>query len=100
RAAPVSTGVVAVGGAALVLATYLLVAHSLQETATVTTPSSQASMQSCTQAAVARGDPDPKGECAKLFKSGVKAGAAAQRNATLNHLLTYSLLGLVGVTLL
>ena len=96
----VYTSLFAVGGAALVLATYLLVAHSLQETATVTTPSSQASMQSCTQAAVARGDPDPKGECAKLFKSGVKAGAAAQRNATLNHLLTYSLLGLVGVTLL
>jgi signal transduction histidine kinase len=97
----VYTSLFAAGGAALVLATYLLVAHSLQETTTVgTPPSSQESMQSCTEAAQARGDPDPKRECAKLFTSGVKAGAAAQRSTTLTHLLTYSLLGLVGVTLL
>jgi signal transduction histidine kinase len=97
----VYTSLFAVGGAALVLITYLLVAHSLQGTATVGTPSlSQESMQSCTEAAQARGDLDPKSECAKLFSSGVKAGAAAQRSTTLTHLLTYSLLGLVGVTLL
>ncbi|HEX3931943.1 MAG TPA: ATP-binding protein [Nocardioides sp.] len=83
------------------LTTYLLVAHSLQEVTSVGTPSlNQESMQSCTEAAQARGDPDPKGECAKLFTSGVKAGAAAQRGTTLTHLLTYSLLGLAGVTLL
>ncbi|WP_329651312.1 sensor histidine kinase [Nocardioides sp.] len=95
------TSLFAVGGAALVLTTYLLVAHSLQEVTSVGTPSlNQESMQSCTEAAQARGDPDPKGECAKLFTSGVKAGAAAQRGTTLTHLLTYSLLGLAGVTLL
>jgi signal transduction histidine kinase len=97
----VYTSLFAAGGAALVLTTYLLVAHSLQETSTVETPPlDRASMQSCTEAAQARGDPDPKGECAKLFTSGVKAGAAAQRSTTLTHLLTYSMLGLLGVTLL
>jgi signal transduction histidine kinase len=34
-----------------------------------------------------------------LYASGVQAGAAAQRNAALTHLLTYSLLSLAGVTL-
>jgi signal transduction histidine kinase len=97
----VSTALFALGGAALVLITYLLVAHSLQDTTAVGTPPSTAeTIRTCVEAAQARGDPDPKRECAKLYSSGVQAGAAAQRSTTLTHLLVYSLVGLVAVTLL
>jgi signal transduction histidine kinase len=40
------------------------------------------------------------GKCAGLYANGVQAGVSAQRNTTLTHLLTYSLLSLAGVTLL
>jgi len=39
-------------------------------------------------------------QCARLYGNGVQAGASAQRSTTLAHLLTYSLLGLAGATLL
>jgi signal transduction histidine kinase len=101
RLALVSTSLFALGGAALVLITYLLVAHSLQDTTAVGTPPSTAeTIRTCVEAAQARGDLDPKGQCAKLYSSGVQAGAAAQRSTTLTHLLAYSLVGLVAVTLL
>ena len=44
--------------------------------------------------------PGALNECARLYASGVQAGASAQRGTTLTHLLTYSLLSLAGVTLL
>ena len=51
-------------------------------------------------AAQTQGGPGALNECARLYASGVQAGASAQRGTTLAHLLTYSLLSLAGVTLL
>ena len=97
------TSLFALGGAALVLITYLLVAHSLHSTTTTTTPRGiQPALAKCLQAASQRGGlrSDVMQKCAAVYANGVQAGAAAQRGTTLTHLLTYSLLGLAGVTLL
>jgi signal transduction histidine kinase len=91
----------ALGGAALVLITYLLVAHTLHSTATTRLPRSiQPALAKCVAAAQTRGGPGAMDKCAALYANGVQAGASAQRSTTLTHLLTYSLLGLAGVTLL
>ncbi len=97
------TSLFALGGAALVLITYLLVVHSLHGTATTTTPPAiQPALAKCLQAASQRGGvrSDVMQKCSALHTNGVQAGASAQRSTTLTHLLTYSLLGLAGVTLL
>jgi signal transduction histidine kinase len=98
------TSLFALGGAALVLITYLLVAHTLPSTTTTTTPQQirQATDQCVTAAQQAGSDSDAraKQKCAALYANGVQAGASAQRSTTLTHLLTYSLLSLAGVTLL
>jgi signal transduction histidine kinase len=89
------------GGAGLVLITYLLVAHTLHSTTTSRIPPSiQPVIEKCILAAQTRGAGGALNQCAALFESGVQAGAAAQRGATLDHLLIYSLLTLVGVALL
>jgi signal transduction histidine kinase len=88
------------GGAALVLITYLLVANTLHSTTTTTTPPGiQQDLGRCLEAAQTRGAGVMQ-KCAALYASGVQAGASAQRSTTLTHLLTYSLLSLAGVTLL
>lgn len=90
------------GGAALVLITYVLVANGLDSTTSSTIPPDvQGAIAKCLNAAQDRGDgPDGMQKCAELYLNGVRAGAAAQRVTTLNHLLTYSVLSLAGVTLL
>jgi signal transduction histidine kinase len=89
------------GGAALVVATYLLVAHSLGSTTTATIPpSTQHQIAQCIQAVQRHGVPSAMDKCAQVYARGVQAGATAQRATTLTHLLTYSLLGLAGVILL
>ena len=89
------------GGAALVLITYLLVAHTLDSaTTTRIPPSIQPTIGKCVLAAQTQGGPGALNQCARLYASGVEAGTSAQRGATLAHLLTYSLLSLAGVTLL
>jgi signal transduction histidine kinase len=93
-------GLFAVGGAALVAITYVLVAHSLQPTRTSTiSASTQQAIAACVHAVQVRHTPGI-GKCGALYAKGVRAGATAQRATTLTHLLTYSLLGLTGVTLL
>jgi signal transduction histidine kinase len=88
------------GGAALVSITYLLVANTLHSTATTRVPPGvQHSLARCLQAAQ-EGGADVMQKCAAVYAYGVQAGAAAQRATTLAHLLTYSLLGLAGATLL
>ena len=88
------------GGAALVLITYVLVANALHPTATTTVPPRvQQAIAQCLTAAQA-GGADIMQKCAAVYTNGVQAGAAAQRSTTLSHLLTYSLLSLAGVTLL
>jgi len=88
------------GGAALVSITYLLVANTLHPRTTPRIPPAvQRALGQCLQAARS-GRPGVLGKCAAVYANGVQAGAAAQRSATLSHLLTYSLLSLAGATLL
>jgi signal transduction histidine kinase len=89
------------GGTALVLITYLLVARTLDSTTnTGIPPSIQPALGKCVFAAQTGGGPGALNQCARLYASGVQVGASAQRHTTLAHLLTYSLLSLAGVTLL
>jgi signal transduction histidine kinase len=98
------TSLFALGGAALVLITYLLVAHSLHSTTTTTTEQqTRQAIDQCVTAAQQAGSDSAvlaKQKCGDLYANGVQAGASAQRSTTLTHLLTYSLLSLAGVTLL
>jgi len=98
------TSLFALGGAALVSVTYLLVAHALPITTPARTPDAVAKeMDRCVQAVRLKGGSsaeNAKAKCAALYARGVQAGASSQRETTLTHLLTYSLLSLVVVTLL
>ena len=95
------TSLFALGGAALVLITYLLVAHSLHSTTPSTiSPSIRPALGKCVVAAQTRGGAGALRKCGVLYAQGVQVGASAQRSTTLTHLLVYSLLGLAGVTLL
>ena len=90
----------ALGGAGLVLITYLLVAHTFHDTTTTSIPPGvQQEIAQCVNRAQNAGA-EAMRKCAGLYASGVQAGASAQRSTTLTHLLTYSLLSLAGVTLL
>jgi signal transduction histidine kinase len=91
------------GGAALALITYLLVAHTLHPTTTTTIPPwVQQAVARCVKAAQRPSGSAARAmiKCAAVYANGVQAGAVAQRSATLAHLLTYSLLSLAGATLL
>jgi signal transduction histidine kinase len=97
------TSLFALGGAALAVITYLLVAHSLNNTTTPTIPPAiQPALTKCLAAASQRGavDPEVMQKCGAVYTNGVRAGAAAQRSTTLAHLLTDSLVSLAGVILL
>jgi signal transduction histidine kinase len=86
----------ALGGAALVSITYLLVAHTLYDATTTSIPPGvQQEIAQCVNGGQTFGAAAMR-KCAGLYASGVQAGASA----TLPHLLTYSLLSLAGVTLL
>jgi signal transduction histidine kinase len=100
RLALLQTSLFILGGAALVLITYLLVASTLHATTAPTIPPRvQQALGQCLQAARA-GRPGVMRKCAEVYANGVQAGAAAQRSTTLSHLLTYALLSLAGVTVL
>jgi signal transduction histidine kinase len=89
------------GGAALVLITYLLVAHSLHAVTPTAVPRAiLPAIGKCVVAAQTQGGARALNQCAAVYAHGVAAGAAAQRGTTLAHLLTYSLLALAGVALL
>jgi len=91
----------ALGGAALVWITYLLVAHTLHSTTDATIPRAiEPAIGKCVVAAQTHGGPAALNQCAALYAHGVQAGASAQRSTTLTHLLTYSLLSLAGAALL
>jgi signal transduction histidine kinase len=97
------TSLFAVGGAALVSVTYLLVVHTLHRTTTTGIPPvSRQAIARCVQAAQTAGG-SAAGvmiKCAAVYANGVQAGASAQRSTTVAHLLAYSLIGLIGVILL
>jgi signal transduction histidine kinase len=95
------TSLFAVGGAALVLITYVLVAHSLQSRTPTGIPKLvEAQLGKCVTAAQTGGGRAALEKCGELYANGVQAGASAQRSTTLTQLLIYSLLGLAGVTVL
>jgi signal transduction histidine kinase len=91
-----------VGGAALVVITYLLVARTLQSTTASNPRGAQQAVTQCVRLAQTRGAPAAitASKCGALYNQGVQAGASAQRSATLTHLLTYSLASLAGAALL
>jgi signal transduction histidine kinase len=98
------TALVAASGGVLVTVTYFLVAHNLNSTQSGTTktlPSANA-VNKC----IANGqlknptDPNLKSECLAFFQQGADAGAQAQRDTTLTHLLGYSLATLIAITIL
>jgi len=99
------TSLFAICGAVLVTVTYFLLAHNLHDTAkttTTTSPPDASLIARCAESQAVGGvqDPNLKAKCAALYASGIKAGAQAQRNETLDHLLTYSVVTLVVVTVL
>jgi signal transduction histidine kinase len=91
----------ALGGAALVFITYLLVADSLHSSPRRSIPPVvQTAISSCVSAAQANGSAaQTMQKCAAIYANGVQAGVVVQRSATLSHLLTYSLLSLAGAVL-
>jgi signal transduction histidine kinase len=94
------TSLFALGGGTLVAITYVLVAHSLHSPTTSITPEVQRAVARCVQAVQTHGRPGAMVKCTALYTNAVQAGAASQRSTTLNHLLTYSLLGLAAVVVL
>jgi hypothetical protein len=69
----------------------LLVAHTLDSTTATRVPASiQPAIGKCVAAAQTQSGPGALDQCARLYASGVEAGASAQRGTTLTHLLTYS----------
>jgi len=96
------TSLFTLGGTALVLITYVLVANSLRPTTPTTIPGAvQLEIERCVKAAKAGGSAaDTMIKCAAIYANGVQAGATAQRSTTLSHLLVYSLLTLAGVILM
>ncbi len=96
------TSLFALGGAALVLITDLLVAHASPTAGIATETQLHDAIAKCMSAMQDGGSSpgDAKESCAALYANGVQAGASAQRSTTLAHLLTYSLLSLAVVTLL
>jgi signal transduction histidine kinase len=97
------TSLFALGGAVLVVITYLLVAHTLSSrTPTTVPPTIRPALERCLRAA-SHGGGVSSGvlqKCSAVYANGVRAGAAAQRSRTLTHLLTYSLLTLTGATVI
>ena len=97
------TSLFALGGAALILITYLLVAHTLHSTTTTTTPQAiKEAIAQCVKEAPPGGVSAARAtqKCSELYASGVQAGSSGQRSTLLRHLVTYALLSLAGVTLL
>jgi hypothetical protein len=97
------TSLFALGGATLVLITYVLVAHALHSTTTTRTPQAiKQAIAQCVQEAPSGGVSAARAtrKCSELYVSGVQAGSSGQRSTLLRHLVTYSLLSLAGVTLL
>jgi signal transduction histidine kinase len=93
------SGLFAVCGAILVAITYgLLAANLAQPPAKPTVPADFA--ESCTRASDPHADPGLVKKCLAAYEEGLVTGATSQRDATLGHLLWYSVGTLFAVTLL
>jgi signal transduction histidine kinase len=96
----VYTSLFALGGAAVVVITYLLVAHALNRATPTTIPSAvRPALERCLRAASHRSGAGSSvlQKCGQVYANGVRAGVASQRSRTLTDLLTFSLLTLAGV---
>src|SRR5204862_164938 len=74
--------------------------HTLNRSTPTTIPTAiRPALERCLQAASHRGGISSSvlQKCGEVYANGVRAGAAAQRSTTLTHLLTYSLVTLIGV---
>jgi signal transduction histidine kinase len=94
-------GLFTLGGAVLVTVTYLLVAHNLPAAKGTDSPKMDPALAAqCAKVKLdsAHAPDELRQKCASAFNAGVKAGAQAQRDTTLNHLLVYSLIALAGVS--
>lgn len=94
------TGLFAACGAIVVAITYVLVAELPEIKRTPQTANAEQFLTYCRQALRVNTDPGLQVKCDLTYLEGVVAGAAGQRAATLSHLLQYSLITLVVVTLL
>jgi signal transduction histidine kinase len=96
------TSLFAVCGAVLLAVTYSLLAQQVQTSPPKSTGASEvAAMEQCIKHQSPKGgDAEAKARCAALYAKWVTAGAAAQRDTTLDQLLMYSALTLAAVTLL
>ncbi|MCC5580274.1 HAMP domain-containing histidine kinase [Microtetraspora sp. AC03309] len=95
------TGLFAACGAIVVAITYLLVSGLSEiQGATRQTENAEQFLTYCRQTLRVDADPELRLKCDLTYLEGVVAGAAGQREATLSHLLQYSLITLVVVTLL
>jgi len=96
------TSLFVVCGAVLLVVTYSLLAEQVQATPPKSSGASEvAAMEQCVKAQSPKGGADEaQKRCASLYLKWVIAGAAAQRETTLEHLLLYSALTLAAVTLL
>ncbi len=94
------TGLFAACGAIVVAITYGLVAASLTITSK-TVGVSSALADTCRRADQTHTvNADLKAKCSAAYQEGVTAGVQSQRDATLHHLLSYSVLTLAAVTVL
>lgn len=95
-------GLVALGGIVLIAITYVLVAQALAGSGAPADRTYKTVVGRCIQQGLDEGATfeQAKLKCAGKFAKGVKAGASAQAGTTWHHLLIYSALGLVIVTLL
>jgi len=96
------TALFAASGSVLVTVTYLLLAANLPDATQGPVAASDAEFAAaCAQAkqSNAAGMVELRAKCASVFQQGVKAGASAQRESIADQLLRYSVLTLVGVTL-
>jgi signal transduction histidine kinase len=94
------TGLFVAAGAALLSVVYGLVAHSLKRNPTVTLPDKQLVAQCNTAFKFQTASPDFAKKCKAALATAASIGANTQRDATLHHVLFYSLVGLALTTLL
>ena len=94
------TSLFAIGGVALVIIAYVLVLHSSHAATPKTIPRASRELEACLRAAQTREVPSVIGKCGAIYIAGAQTGAAAQRRATADQLLDYSLVALAGVILL
>jgi signal transduction histidine kinase len=93
------TGLFALCGAAIVVITFILVPRTVEsDPSAIQVENPQEFLVRCREA-LHTTDDELRAKCDRAFQEGVVLGAQGQREATVNHLLQYSVITLVAVTL-